>query len=128
MTTLSTSQRLFVSLLLSLSLSLWTSTTSPLVSAQECTVEADGSKTCAAAFAQPECGVYMAPSTLGEDTSMGIFTGTALRKNDIVNFPEIAVPLQFREWGEHKEGFQGKYVIWVCCCVYILLLIGCNLY
>lgn len=109
-TTLSaSSQRLFVSLLLSLSLSLslWTGTssTSPLVSAEECTVEADGSSTC---IQQPECGVYMAPSTLGEDTNMGIYTGTSLRKNDVVNFPEIAIPLQFREWGEHKEGYQGK--------------------
>jgi hypothetical protein len=101
-TALSASHRLFVSLLL-LSLSLWTSTT---VSAEECTVEADGSSTC---IEQPECGVYMAPSTLGEDTNMGIYTGTTLRKNDVVNFPEIAVPLQFREWGEHKEGFEGKY-------------------
>jgi hypothetical protein len=100
-TALSVSQRLFVSLLLSLSL--WTSTT---VSAEECTVEADGSSTC---IEQPECGVYMAPSTLGEDTNMGIYTGTTLRKNDVVNFPEIAVPLQFREWGEHKEGFEGKF-------------------
>jgi hypothetical protein len=103
-TALSASQRLFVSLLLSLSLSLWTS---PLVSAEVCTVEADGSSTCVAFEQQPECGVYMAPSTLGETTNMGIYTGTALRKNDVVNFPEIAVPLQFREWGEHREGFQG---------------------
>ena len=112
MTTLSTSQRLFVSLSLSLLLSLSLSSVT-LVSAEEvCTAEADGSSTCtasasASAFAQPECGVYLAPSTLGADTNMGIYTGTALRKNDVVNFPEIAVPLQFREWGEHKEGFQG---------------------
>jgi hypothetical protein len=105
MTTRSASQRLFVSLLLSLSLSLWTSTTL-VSSAEDCTVEADGSSTC---IEQPECGVYMAPSTLGEDTNMGIYTGTTLRKHDVVNFPEIAVPLQFREWGEHKEGFEGKY-------------------
>jgi hypothetical protein len=111
MTTLFTSQRLFVSLLLSLSLSLWASTLpSPLVSAEECTVEADGSSTCVE-FTQPECGVYMAPSTLGETTNMGIYTGTALRENDVVNFPEIAVPLQFREWGEHRAGFQGKYTV-----------------
>jgi hypothetical protein len=110
-TALPASQRLFVTLLFSLSLSFWTATTStstsPLVSAEECTVEADGSSNCQ----QPEleCGVYMAPSTLGEDTNMGIYTGKTLRKNDVVNFPEIAVPLQFREWGEHKEGYEGKH-------------------
>jgi hypothetical protein len=109
-TALSASQRLFVSLLLSLSL---ITNIKTLVSAEEqCTVEADGSSTCNTVAEQqyPECGVYMAPSTLGEDTNMGIYTGKTLRKNDVVNFPEIAVPLQFREWGEHKEGYEGTYI------------------
>jgi hypothetical protein len=94
-------QRLFGSLVMSLSLSLLLAT---MVAAEECTIEADGSSTC---IEQPVCGVYMAPSTLGEETNMGIYTGHTLRKNDSVNFPEIAIPLQFREWGEHKEGYDG---------------------
>ncbi|KAL7579557.1 hypothetical protein ACA910_007928 [Epithemia clementina (nom. ined.)] len=47
----------------------------------------------------------MAPSTLGQDTNMGMYTGVDLKKNDVVNWPEIAVPLLFREWGEHAKGF-----------------------
>jgi hypothetical protein len=127
MTTLSASQRLFVSL--SLSLSLWNSNScSPFAAAAEqvCTVEADGSSTCVD-FEQPECGVYMAPSTLGEDTNMGIYTGTALRPNDVVNFPEIAVPLQFREWGEHREGFQGMS-IYIYIYVYCVFVVVCIMY
>jgi SET domain len=58
-----------------------------------------------------ECGTYMAPSTLGEDTNMGIYTGTPLAKDDKVNFPEIAIPLLFREWGSHTEGYDDG-VLW----------------
>jgi hypothetical protein len=74
--------------------------------AAECTIHPDGSSTCAEPL---ECGIYMAPSTLGEETNMGIYTGQALKANDIVNFPEIAIPLLFREWGEHKAGYEGTY-------------------
>lgn len=52
------------------------------------------------------CGVYMAPSTLGETTNMGIYTGIPLKKDDVVNFPEIVIPLLFREWGDHTTGFD----------------------
>ncbi|EEC49604.1 predicted protein [Phaeodactylum tricornutum CCAP 1055/1] len=68
----------------------------------DCTVQLDG--TCVSSLPRLECGVYMAPSTLGEDTNLGIYTGKALRTDDVVNFPEIAIPLLFREWGEHVEG------------------------
>lgn len=46
----------------------------------------------------------MAPSTLGEDTSMGIFTGMSLHEKDVVNFPEIAVPILFRGFDNHPDG------------------------
>ena len=58
-----------------------------------------------------ECTVYMAPSTLGVDTSMGIYTGIPLESGTVVNFPEIAVPLLFREFNEHVNGFQDG-VLW----------------
>jgi hypothetical protein len=58
-----------------------------------------------------ECTVYMAPSTLGVDTSMGIYTGISLESGTVVNFPEIAVPLLFREFGEHVNGYQDG-VLW----------------
>jgi hypothetical protein len=53
-----------------------------------------------------ECGVYMAPSTLGADTNMGIYTGKPLKKDEVVNYPEIAIPLLFREWGDHTPGYE----------------------
>jgi hypothetical protein len=51
-----------------------------------------------------QCGVYMAPSTLGEDTSMGIYTGIPLKEKDIIRFPEIAVPILFRGFDKHPDG------------------------
>lgn len=53
-----------------------------------------------------ECGLYMAPSTLGEDTNMGMYAGKAYSNQEVLNYPEIAIPLLFREWGEHREGFS----------------------
>jgi SET domain len=51
---------------------------------------------------QLECSVYMAPSTLGDTGgNMGMYTGIALQPGDVLNYPEIAIPLLFREWGEH---------------------------
>lgn len=38
-------------------------------------------------------------------SNMGIYTGMDLKKDDVVNFPEIVVPLLFREWGDHVEGY-----------------------
>ena len=55
---------------------------------------------------QLECNVYMAPSTLGEATNMGIYTGKDLKADEVVNYPEIAIPLLFREWGEHADGYD----------------------
>jgi SET domain len=51
-----------------------------------------------------ECGVYMAPSTLGEATNMGMYAGKAYHKDDVIQ-SEIAIPLLFREWGAHKPGY-----------------------
>ena len=73
------------------------------ISAQECSAV---DETCQASPPYPECGVYMAPSTLGEETNMGMYAGSVpLRKGDEVNWPEIAIPLVFREWGSHKNGY-----------------------
>jgi hypothetical protein len=72
----------------------------------ECSVGADG--TCEEpVHTAPvlQCGTYMGPSTLGEDTNMGIYAGMDLEPEQPVNFPEIAIPLLFRDWGEHKPGY-----------------------
>jgi hypothetical protein len=66
--------------------------------------------TCSAAAAPSssskalQCGIYMAPSTLGEETNMGIYTGLPRTKDDVV-VKEIAVPLLFREWADHTPGY-----------------------
>lgn len=39
-----------------------------------------------------KCTVYMAPSTLGVDTSLGIYAGITLELGTVVNLPEIAIP------------------------------------
>jgi hypothetical protein len=51
--------------------------------------------------------------TLGEDTNLGIYTDKSLRTDDVVNFPEIAIPLLFREWGEHVERIADG-ILWDC--------------
>ena len=83
----------------------------PCVSAQECTVNSNGGQTCKDGTSKkvyPPCGVYMAPSTLGETTNMGMYAGHAVqfRAGDEINWPEIAIPLVFREWGSHRPGFE----------------------
>lgn len=36
--------------------------------------------------------------------NMGFYTGKDVKKDAILNFPEIVVPLLFREWGDHVDG------------------------
>ena len=56
---------------------------------------------------EPDCGVYMAPSTLGV-ANLGIYTGKALQPGDVLPFPEIVVPLMFREWHHHGDSDDGS--------------------
>ncbi|KAL7559695.1 hypothetical protein ACA910_017598 [Epithemia clementina (nom. ined.)] len=46
------------------------------------------------------CHVYMAPSTLGNATNLGMYTAVELPPESVVNFPELVVPLLFREWNQ----------------------------
>jgi hypothetical protein len=63
-------------------------------------------KTCQEAHTTVECGVYMAPSTIGV-ANLGIYTSSALAEGTIVNYPEIAIPLLFRDWGYHGNNPDG---------------------
>ncbi|CAB9501646.1 Guanylate cyclase [Seminavis robusta] len=46
---------------------------------------------------QPQCGLWMAASTLGDATNLGMYAGQDIEKGvDIQN--EIAIPLLFRNW------------------------------
>jgi hypothetical protein len=58
-----------------------------------------------------QCGIYMAPSTLGEETNMGIYTGLPRAKDDVV-VKEIAVPLLFREWGTYQSQHEEKKMLY----------------
>jgi hypothetical protein len=53
------------------------------------------------------CGVYMAPSTIGQ-ANMGVYTGNDLPADVAINFPEIVVPLMFRDWGNHGDNPDGS--------------------
>ena len=59
-----------------------------------------------------ECGIYMAPSTLGNASNLGIFTAMPLEKGTIVNYPELVIPLGFREWGINPPIAQGDGEVW----------------
>ena len=75
------------------------------------------------------CGVYMAPSTLGEDSNLGIFTAVPLSKGDVVNYPEIAIPLLWRDWGEHPQvdaSLWDRYIWEVCTHHAYLMQISCT--
>jgi hypothetical protein len=59
-----------------------------------------------------DCGVYMAPSTLGNYTNLGMFTAKPMHRGDVVPFPEIAIPLLWRDWGEHPPYAYGDGTLW----------------
>ncbi|MGK3754877.1 MAG: hypothetical protein ACI8RD_007186 [Bacillariaceae sp.] len=48
-----------------------------------------------------DCGVYMAPSTVGDHSNLGIYTAKPMKDGDIVPYPEIIVPLLWRIFGVH---------------------------
>ena len=53
--------------------------------------------TIAAPPPQPQCGLYMAGSTLGDTTNLGMYAGTDIPPQVDVQ-QEIAIPLVFRNW------------------------------
>ncbi|KAL3940231.1 MAG: hypothetical protein SGBAC_005191 [Bacillariaceae sp.] len=59
-----------------------------------------------------ECGVYMAPSTIGNYSNLGIYTGYALRAKAVIRFPEIAIPLLFRNFDQHPPNSLGDGTLW----------------
>lgn len=59
-----------------------------------------------------ECGVYMAPSTIGNHSNLGIYTAIPLNANEVVQYPEIAIPLLFRNFDEHPPNSLGDGTLW----------------
>jgi hypothetical protein len=87
-----------------------------LTAAQECTAE-DGTSTCTNANdnnhqQRIECGVYMAPSTIGDNSNLGIFAGKHMKKGDQVPYPEILIPLLWRIFGQHPEKSLKDGLLW----------------
>mmetsp|Transcript_25944 Transcript_25944/g.39184 ORF Transcript_25944/g.39184 Transcript_25944/m.39184 type:complete len:637 (+) Transcript_25944:90-2000(+) len=72
--------------------------------------------TCQDAHTSVECHVYMAPSTIAEDANLGIYTAKDLQTDEVINFPEIAIPLLFRDWARHsnisEDGVLWDRYIW----------------
>jgi SET domain len=48
-----------------------------------------------------ECGVYMAPSTIGNYSNLGIFAGKTMYDGEVVPFGEILIPFLWRTFGKH---------------------------
>merc|ERR1719162_257281 len=55
-----------------------------------------------------DCGVYMAPSTVGNHSNLGIYTGRALPNGATVPYPELLIPMLWRIFGEHPSAELSK--------------------
>jgi hypothetical protein len=50
-----------------------------------------------------DCGVYMAPSTIGDYSNLGIYTAKAMKNGENVPFPEIIIPMLWRVFDKHPN-------------------------
>ena len=78
----------------------------------ECDAANDGSCINPDTVLVVDCNVYMAPSTLGDKTNLGIYTAKDLKPAEVVNWPEIAIPLLFRSWQDHPPYSDGDGKLW----------------
>jgi hypothetical protein len=59
-----------------------------------------------------ECGIFMAPSTLGDESNLGIFTAIALAEGEVVPHPEIAIPMFWRNFDKDPPNSLGDGTLW----------------
>jgi len=59
-----------------------------------------------------DCGVYMAPSTIGDHSNLGIFTAKPMKDGEVVPYPEIIIPLLFRTFGHHPDHSFADGELW----------------
>jgi len=59
-----------------------------------------------------DCGVYMAPSTIGNHSNLGIFTAKAMKDGDVVPYPEIIIPLLWRTFHHHPDKAMTDGELW----------------
>ena len=58
------------------------------------------------------CGVYMAPSTVGDHSNLGIYTAKAMKNGDKVPFPEIIIPMIWRTFNFHPTESFTDGTLW----------------
>eukprot|EP00534_Pseudo-nitzschia_fraudulenta_P010663 CAMPEP_0201209372 /NCGR_PEP_ID=MMETSP0851-20130426/178208_1 /ASSEMBLY_ACC=CAM_ASM_000631 /TAXON_ID=183588 /ORGANISM="Pseudo-nitzschia fraudulenta, Strain WWA7" /LENGTH=706 /DNA_ID=CAMNT_0047498025 /DNA_START=70 /DNA_END=2190 /DNA_ORIENTATION=- len=85
-----------------------TSASGTLAQEQECL--AGG--TCSNTEDVVDCGVYMAPSTVGDHSNLGIFTAKAMKNGDKVPYPEIIIPMLWRDFHNHPEQSLTDGQLW----------------
>jgi hypothetical protein len=76
--------------------------------------DGDGS-TCSAnpsGTVEVDCTVYMAPSTIGNYSNLGIYTAAPLNRGDVVPYPEIIIPFLWRIFGVHPERALTDGELW----------------
>ena len=59
-----------------------------------------------------DCGVYMAPSTVGDYSNLGIYTAKPMKNGDKVPFPEIIIPLLWRIFDVHPDEALTDGELW----------------
>ena len=59
-----------------------------------------------------DCGVYMAPSTIGDHSNLGIYTAKAMKNGEKVPYPEIIIPMLWRIFDEHPESALTDGELW----------------
>jgi hypothetical protein len=59
-----------------------------------------------------DCGVYMAPSTVGDHSNLGIYTAKAMKDGEKVPYPEIIIPILWRIFGYHPHNAFTDGEVW----------------
>lgn len=59
-----------------------------------------------------DCGVYMAPSTVGDHSNLGIYTAKAMKDGEKVPYPEIIIPMLWRIFGSHPHDALTDGEVW----------------
>ena len=59
-----------------------------------------------------DCNVYMAPSTIGNHSNLGIYTTKTMKYGDVVPYPEILIPMIWRIFGVHPPNAKTDGILW----------------
>jgi hypothetical protein len=59
-----------------------------------------------------DCDVYMAPSTVGDHSNLGMYTAKRMVYGDVVPYPEMLIPFLWRTFGDHPKRSRTDGVLW----------------